>query len=263
MNSFAFCNVKGGVGKSNSAIQLSGFISELGYKVLCIDGDPQHNLTKAFLDTTPTKGLMELLCDECTFEETIQQPYPNSSKLKNIYLLPCNYDLFFFLDDKSPNQALKFKSIMDNAQRNNLLDYDFIFVDTNPAITLISTSILLYVKNIVGVFDSSLDSMEGFRFLESKIIKPIQESTNPDLKLFGVVLNNNDRRTNFSMEMIKSMVRLYGDAVFDTIISPSVKNKESRAMRLPLAEYDPKHNSSIQFSQLAKEFVQRVGVVNG
>ena len=55
---------------------------------------------------------------------------------------------------------------------------------------------------------------------------------------------------------------LYGDAVFDTIISPSVKNKESRAMRLPLAEYDPKHNSSLQFAQLAKEFVKRVGVVN-
>lgn len=259
--SFAFCNVKGGCGKTMSIFQLSGCLSAKGYKILCIDADPQHNLSKAFIDNTPDKGLVEVLNNECYFQEVIQQPYPDNEKLKNIYLLPCNYDLFFFENDGNNEKVLTLNRIMKQAEKDNLLDYDFIFIDTNPAINLISTNVLIYTDNIVSIFDSSLDSIEGFEFMEERIIKDIRKNINFDLKIFGVILNNNDRRTNFSMLMFKTITKKYGDTAFDTVISPSIKNKESRAARLPLIEYEPKHASTLQFLDLADEFIKRIGDV--
>lgn len=269
-NTCIFCNVKGGVGKTNVLYQLASVISSMGYSVLCVDGDPQHNLTKALIGKTPDKGLMELLCGECEFTDIIVQPYPDSQLLQNLYLLPCNYELFFFTNDdteedksnKTKNPLL-LKNIFDKAKADGNLDYDFIFFDTNPSISLITTNILIYAQNIVGVFDASLDSIEGFQFLESRIVKPIQAKINPDLRLFGMIINNSDKRTIFSTSVFKAIIRLYGDLVFDESITPSTKNKQSRAVRIPLVEYEPKHASTLQFNALAEEFLKRVGDVNG
>jgi chromosome partitioning protein len=252
------CNVKGGTGKTNVSFQISGFLSALGYKVLCIDADPQHNLTKSYINYTPDNGLMELLNDECSFTDIVIQPYKDNDVLSNIYLLPCNYDLFFFNNDNGNNKPNKLKTIMDAEYDKGNLNYDVILIDTNPAISLINTNVFVYADNIIGVLDTSLDSLEGFKYLETKVIKPIQEKVNPNLKLFGIVINNNSK-TNFSMAMLKTVTRLYGDLVFDEIISTSVKNKESRASKQPLVTYCPKHSSYTQFESLTKEFVERLG----
>jgi len=239
--------------------QISGYLSSMGYKVLCIDADPQHNLTKAMLDTTPTKGLMELLNGECIFNDVIYQPYKDDENLKNISLLPSNYELFFFEKDNNPNKPMILKTILNDAYNNGELDFDFVLIDTNPAINLINTSVFIYAENIIGVLDASLDSLEGFKYLETKIIQSVKAKINPALKIFGLIINNNDRRTNFSTVMMKTVIRKYGDLLFDTMINPSVKNKESRAARIPLVSYMPKHDSSIQFDKLTKEFIERIG----
>jgi len=255
-NSYGFFNLKGGCGKTMLNYMLSASLSERGYKILCVDLDGQHNLSKAFLNKTPEKSLSNVLDGECTVNDVIVQPYPESEKLKNIYLLPCNYDLFFFVEDGQPNKVLKFKKVMEQLS----MEYSFIFVDTNPSISLVTTSALLYCSNVIGVLDASLDSIEGFQFLEKKIINEIQKEANKDLKIFGIIQNNHDRRTNFTQAMMETTEKLYKKYLFKTIISPSSINKESRAARVPLVEYDPKHPSSIQFSDLAGEFLRRVGV---
>jgi chromosome partitioning protein len=259
MKTFVISSLKGGTGKTNTCNQLCAQLSSKGYKVLCIDADPQHNLTKSMVNETPTKGLMELLNNECTIEDVIQIPFPDDDNLKNISLLPCNYELFFFEKDGNKQKPMLLRDTMNKAFDEGKLNYDFIFIDTNPAINLISTSAFIYGENIIGVLDASIDSLEGFKYLESTIIKSVQENVNPSLKIFGVVINNNDRRTNFSTVMLKTVIRKYGDLLFDTMINPSVKNKESRAARIPLVSYAPKHDSSIQFEKLANEFIERIG----
>ena len=89
--SIAFSNVKGGVGKSMSVFMLSGYLSEKGYKVLCIDADPQHNLTDAFLNTEPVNNLTKLLSGDCDITDVIVKPYLKNKKLKNTFFA----NLFF------------------------------------------------------------------------------------------------------------------------------------------------------------------------
>lgn len=261
MVSIAFSNVKGGCGKTNSIINIAASLSKLNYKVLCIDVDPQHNLSKSFLDKTCENGLMEVLQGNCNIEDVIVTPYKNHETLGNIYLLPCNYNLFFFIEDGKFNKVLTLKNILDKARNENKLNYDFILLDTNPSISLISTSVLLYTNKIIGVLDSSLDSLEGFRYLERTIIKEVKESNmNKELTMFGMILNNMDKRTNFSNTMIDSVRQIYGDILFNQIITSSVKFKESRASRLPLLEYDNKSSSNEQIMNLTKEIIERLGM---
>ena len=113
------------------------------------------------------------------------------------------------------------------------------------------------------LLDASTDSIEGFTFLENKIINPIREKANKELNVSGIILNNNDKRSNFSNAVLKTIIRLYGDKAFDTNILASIKHKESRASRLPIIEYDPKHDASKLYELLTNEFLERFGENNG
>lgn len=251
------CNVKGGVGKSMIVYQVSGYLSKLGYKVLCIDADPQHNLSNGYLNYTCKQGLMDLLDNKVKFKDVVITPYKDDEILTNIDLLPSNFDLFYF--DVNEKNYLKLKEILDNSN----LQYDYVLIDTNPSINILTANVLSYVDYVIGVFDSSADSITGFQYLEKSIIKSVKESVNPKLDVLGIVLNNNDTRSKIGTMTMKTIVRLYGDKLFDNDISASVKTKESRTARFPLVSYEPKHKSAIQFENLTNEIIGRLGELNG
>jgi len=64
-------NLKGGVGKTMSAFQLAGFLSGRGYKTLCIDCDPQGNLTRAFLPKRIVPGVFEWFDGKASFQQIV------------------------------------------------------------------------------------------------------------------------------------------------------------------------------------------------
>lgn len=257
MVSIGNCNIKGGVGKSMTVYQVSGYLSNLGYKVLCIDADPQHNLSKAYSNHEYEYSLMDLLDNKVKFKDVVITPYKDDEILKNIDLIPSNFDLFYF--DVNEKNYLKLKEVLDNSN----LDYDFILIDTNPSINILTANVLSYVDYVIGIFDSSADSITGFQYLEKSIMKSVRDSVNPKLDVLGIVLNNNDTRSRIGTLTMKTIVRLYGDKLFDTDISASVKNKESRTAKLPLVSYEPKHKSAMQFEQLTNEIIERLGELNG
>ena len=254
-----FANIKGGTGKSMCVYQISSCLSMLNYKVLCIDVDPQHNLSNAFLECDYKYSLVDALNNTCSLKEIIIKPYPEDDILNNIDLIPCNYDLFYFDGDNSKDKYLKLKQLIDNSN----LDYDFILIDTNPAINILTANVLSCADNIIGVFDNSLDSIKGFQYLEDTIMKDIKESINPNLEVLGIVLNNSDFRSKIGTATMKTIVRLYGDKLFDSDISASIKNKESRTAKQPLVVYEPKHKSTLQFISLTNEILERLGANNG
>jgi chromosome partitioning protein len=259
MRILSLCTVKGGVGKTMINYQVSGALSALNYKILCIDVDPQHNLSSAFLEEDYTNSLIDVLNDECTIKDVIIKPYPDDDILKNIDLIPCNYDLFYFDGDNASNKYLKLKQVLNNSD----LDYDFVLIDTNPAINILTANVLSCSDKVIGVLDNSLDSIKGFQYLENTIMKDIKESINPNLDVLGIVLNNSDSRSKIGTTTMKTIVRLYGDKLFDTDISASIKNKESRTAKQPLVVYEPKHKSTLQFINLTNEILERLGVKNG
>lgn len=254
MKKVACVNIKGGTGKTTVLYQMSCVLSERGKKVLLVDCDPQHNLTKSFVKKSPTNGVYELLTGDVKLEDVILQPFANREELSNIYLIPCNYNLFLYEKDST-----KTNQIFDlSKQIGRLKNFDYILFDTNPSLSFILTSVLTATEDIVSVFDASADSLDGFLFLERQLIKDIQSTVNKDLKVKGIIFNNHDRRTNFSSNMISAVKQVYGDLVFDTIITPSYRNKESRIECDPMITFDRRHQSTLQWIDLASEFEKRM-----
>jgi chromosome partitioning protein len=235
-----------------TVFQLAGFLSDRGYKVLCVDLDPQGNLTRAFLGQKPDTGMYELLSGEVTFKDIVKQPYPDNNKLKNIYLLPTTYDLFYFKEGTYAPMHLKDElSKYDGA-------YDFVLIDTNPSISFTTLNALIYANFIFGVLDASLDSIDGFQYLTEEIVEQIREHVSKDLKIIGVLLNENDRRKNITKEILKVMQNVYNKLLFDTYISVSAKAEESRVAKLPIIEYDPRGIATDQYAALTTELIKRL-----
>lgn len=244
--------VKGGTGKTNTAYQLSACLSERGYRVINIDCDAQNNLTKAMLGKAPDEGLFDVLCNKCNITDVVYTPYEDIDKLKNIDIIPCNYNLFNYKEGKSTILLEKLKPIESF--------YDICIIDTNPSLSAILTNAIVACNYVLGVLDASLDSVEGFEFLKNNIIDEIKETINPNLKIIGILLNNNNRNTQFSSELLQVVNKKYKDLMFKSMITPSTIHKESRAARLPLVEYCPRHQATLQLNDLTIELIKRLEI---
>lgn len=258
-----FTSLKGGVGKSMIVYNLSGCLADRGFKVLCIDGDPQHNLSKAMLGIKPNYGLYELLRNEVSLKDVVLSPYKDSDNkiLRNIDLLPCNYNLYLYeKDSTNPNQIFEMKERLAS-----LNGYDYILIDTNPALSFVLTSIYTYSHNYIGVFDMSKDAMDGFEFLEDSIINNIKKNVNQDLQFKGIILNHKtNRKISYNDQLVRAVKNKYNKMVFDVIISESVANKESRVVNFPMISYNSRHQSTLQYCDLTSEFIKRLdGDYNG
>lgn len=252
-----FVNIKGGVGKTMAIFNISACLSERGKSVLLIDADPQHNLSKACLGNKGkaiANGLYELLMGECQLSDIIYQPYPNTEELVNIFLIPSNYNLFLYdKNPENPNSIYRLKEVL-----NQLKNFDYVLIDTNPSLSFVLTSVLAASDAVVSVFDSSDDSIDGFVFLKENLIKSIQQTVNPELKIAGIILNNHDRRTTFSEDIITLTDKHFPKLRFNTIVKTITLNKHSRALFTPVLAYDNRHQSSLQWIDLAGEFIKRM-----
>jgi chromosome partitioning protein len=244
--------IKGGTGKTNTAFQVIANLSERGYKCIALDCDGQNNLTKAMLGKSPPVGLYELLTNQCNIEDIVYTPYPDNNKLKNIDIIPANYNLFNYKTGK-PTELLDKLSIIDKY-------YDICIIDSNPSVSAILTNAIVCASKIIGVLDASLDSIEGFDFFKDNLMDEVKEVLNPNLEILGILLNNNNRNTQFSAELLTTAHSKYKDLMFNTMITPSTIHKESRAARLPLIEYCPRHQATLQINDLTIEIIKRLGL---
>lgn len=259
MISLCFANIKGGVGKSTTCFNISGILAEAGYRVLCIDVDPQGNLSDNFFgaDEINRKGLNELILGEASLSEVLRQPYPDHPFLKNIWAITSDVELFYIVDNCPAFETeyiFKLKQLLNGIEDK----FDFCILDTNPSPSLLTNSMAYcYADYIIGVFDISMHSVKGFEYLR-RIIKDIQDLVNPNLELLGIVINSTDRRTNFSSAIVNNVKSIYKDLVFPSHITLSTKIKESAIDTLPISVYDPNGISRLQYASLVSDILKKI-----
>lgn len=259
----SFNNVRGGAGKTMTIFQLCSTLSDRGYKVLCIDFDPQGSLTRALLGNRPEEGMFEFINGEIGVKEILKQPYPDVEKLRNIYLLPTTRDLFYFKEDRNSTfTPLDLNKKMGNFDK----DYDFVLIDTNPSVSLHTLAALIYSDYIFGVMNADLDSIDGFDYTVNEVMESIKSILKKELHIIGILLNDNDKRKRINNDLYDVMKKKYGKLLFDTVIPNAVKTEESRVASLPILEYDPRGAATDKYIQLTSELLrrlQKVGALNG
>ena len=248
---FSFCNQKGGVGKTTSAINLAASLSLKGRKVLLIDMDPQGNATSGLGEekkrNTPT--IYPVIVDGIPISEAII-----SSNVENLSLIPSNSELSGAEIELIPLPGREYrlrKSI------ENIRDmFEYIVIDCPPSLGLLTINSVTASDYIIIPLQCEYYALEGLgQLLET--YSRIKKSLNPELELGGVLLTMADFRTRLTDQVIREVRGYFHEKVFETVIPRSVKLSEAPSFGKPGIIYDPSSRASIAYVNTAEEFMKR------
>ena len=245
-------NQKGGVGKTTTAFNLSAALAFLGKTTLLIDTDPQaHSTVSSVKDPSKSeKSIYDILVDsnQNITEVIVKSVIPGLdvaiSKISMAKLEPI---LLGELD-----AHFKLKDVLEPVKKK----YDFIIIDTPPTLGLITINAMVAASHILIPIQSSYLSLEGTDDLLDTIEK-IRKLVNPSLDILGILITLHDRRTNIGKDVVKRIKEVFGNKVFKTMISKSVKLEESPAYKESIFTYAPYSVGSMQYKKLAEEVIKR------
>ena len=248
----ALCNQKGGVGKTTTAINLGAALAECGRRVLLVDFDPQGALG-AGVGVHP-QTLTHTIYDVMITGEARAREVIRSTSVPGMDLMPANIDLsgaeLLLVNEVGREQSLM------RALRPLRDDYDVILIDCQPSLGLLTVNALTAAHWVMIPVECEYFSLRGVALLQDTVRK-IQERTNPDLELLGVVATMYDR-TLHAREVLGRVVEAFGDLVFHTVISRTVKFPETSVAGVPITAYAPTSAAARGYRDLAREVLSRI-----
>jgi chromosome partitioning protein len=240
----AFANQKGGVAKTTTTLNLAVAFAESGYKVLCIDLDPQGNLTMSQgIDPDKVeKSLYDVLVNDMPISEIIVE--------REIDIAVASIDL------AGAEIAMSTKIGRERSLEKALKEvsgyYDFVCIDTPPSLGLLTINALTAANKVIVPVQCEYLSMRGLVQLQNTL-KMIQENLNPDVKIEGILPTMLDTRTVHAKEAVEILEENFGDLVFKSRIRKAIKFAEAPVKGASVLKYDSGSSAANYYRELAKE----------
>jgi chromosome partitioning protein len=246
----AMANQKGGVGKTTTTINLGAALAEYGRRTLLVDFDPQGALSVGLgvnphnLDLSVYNLLMH---DDCTLDDVRIK-----TNLDGLHLLPSNIDLsaaeIQLVTEVAREMALA------RVLRPVLKEYDYILIDCQPSLGLLAINALTVAHGVLIPLECEFFSLRGVALLLDTIDK-VRERLNFDLELEGILATMYDSRTTHCRQVLQRVVEAFGDKVYQTVITKTVKFPESTVAGAPITSLDPASSGARNYRQLAREVI--------
>lgn len=240
MKVISVLNIKGGVAKTTSTVNIAALLASKLSKVLIVDLDPQANATKYLDMYSDTKGTYEVLRGEDV------QPLKTSFKVD---LLPSNIRLIMseseILSDTRRSRENRLKKWLDKQE------YDYVFIDCPPALGTLTTNALVASSHVLVPLKIDKFALDGFSYLLDSIEETRQEF-NEKLKLLGVFVTM-DKRTKINKEIKEELASALGDKFFKQTIRENVDVIKSTFYNAPVVISRPKANASKDYVELVRE----------
>lgn len=250
-------NQKGGVGKTTTAINLGAALAETGRRVLLIDFDSQASMTtglgiKGAALREQYGSIWYLLND-------------SEAKLEDFILKSTVPGLDFIRghEDLAAAEAAFVSEIAKEHKLRKLLApvldrYDVVLIDCSPSLGTLTVNALTASNGVIIPMECEYFAVLGLSLVK-KTIQKIQENTNPELKIYGILATMFEKKTGHSREVLELIDKEFPDEVFDTIISRTVRFSESTVAGQPVTVYASSSTGSAAYRRLARELIARGG----
>ena len=250
----SMCNQKGGVGKTTSTINLGAALAEYGRKVLLVDLDPQGALSAGLgvphyelantvhnLMIEPRVGIDEVLIH---------------TRVDGLDLIPSNIDLSA-AEIQLVNEVGR-EQTLGRALRPVLDRYDYVLIDCQPSLGLLTVNALACSDGVIIPTECEYFSLRGLALLTDTVDK-VRDRLNPKLVISGIVVTRFDNRTVNAREVMARVLERFGDLLFDTVISRTVRFPETSVACEPITSWAPKSGGAQAYRALAREVIDRFG----
>ena len=242
MRVISLLNLKGGVGKTFTVVNMAYELYRRGFKVLLLDNDKQGNLSKAYgrYNSEAVAPVTKLLSGNWKYHEDFIgtcNDLIRPTDYNGIDIISSNMSLFGAVwnltKEESDSQIWRYKKLMDLPHVNGY--YDYCIIDNPPDIGLNVINALAVTDEVIVPVKIDEDALEGLDIVAEQVEEA--ETFNNNLFIQGVlvtVFQGTDGETA-GLEWIEK------EGVYDVlgVIRYSKKVSENSFMRKPIYEYSP------------------------
>jgi len=250
MKKIAFCNQKGGVAKTTSALNIAAYLAINGKKTLLVDLDPQGNATSGLgIDKNKLEQSVYHVLNEQAEVSQILQP----TDIDLLSVLPSNINLTGAEVElvNLMGREYRLKKALQEVEE----EFEFILFDCPPSLGLLTLNGLTAATSVLIPIQCEYYALEGLSQLV-KTINLVQDNLNPKLKVEGVLMTLADYRTNLTKEVISEVKKYFKTKVYDTIIPRTIKLTEAPGFGKPIALYAPGSIGAYKYEEVAREIIK-------
>jgi len=249
MKKIAFCNQKGGVAKTTSAINIAAYLAILGKKTLLVDLDPQANATSG-LGVNKKEiehSIYNVLHEHIAIDEAIRD-----TDIEKLSIVPSNINLTGAEVElvNVMGREYRLKKALETMQN----DFDHVIFDCPPSLGLLTINGLTAADSVMIPIQCEYYALEGLGQL-MKTVSLIRENLNEGLQVEGVLMTLADFRTNLTKEVISEVKSHFGDKVYKTVIPRTIKLTEAPGFGKPIALYDGHSIGAKRYEDVTKEML--------
>jgi chromosome partitioning protein len=240
----ALANQKGGVAKTTTTLNLAAAFAEKGHRTLCIDMDPQGNLTMS-------QGI-----DPDSLQASMYDVLVNRTPISEV-IVSREVDVACSSIDLAGAEIAMSTQIGRERSLEKALDeirdrYEYVLIDTPPSLGLLTINALTASDKVIVPVQCEYLSMRGLIQLQNTLAM-VRENLNPEVEIEGILPTLVDTRTVHAKEALEILEENFGDRVFASRIRKTVRYAEAPVRGMSVLKYEPDGKAAYAYRQLAKE----------
>ena len=240
----ALANQKGGVAKTTTTLNLAAAFAEQGHRSLCVDMDPQGNLTMS-------QGIDPDSLEASMYDVLVhRRPISEVIFAREVDVACSSIDLAGA--EIAMSTQIGRERSLERALDEVRSDYAFILVDTPPSLGLLTINALTAAHRVIVPVQCEYLSMRGLIQLQNTL-SMVRDNLNPEVEIEGILPTLVDTRTLHAQEALEILEENFGDRVFASRIRKTVRFAEAPVRGMSVLKYEPDGKAAYAYRQLAKE----------